>query len=107
MYGSSNLAPVPAKRMSRHFVGRPTILYRGGNTVVTTSTFEVGGLRYPVVELAVVERVESGGMFQARRYELWALVRGQSVRLFRTRDVREFGQVCRALTRAREYAGLV
>ncbi|HEY8471801.1 MAG TPA: DUF6232 family protein [Natronosporangium sp.] len=50
--------------------------------------------------------MESGGLLQSRLYELWAWFRGQQVRLFQSYDSREFGQVCRALTRAREYAGL-
>jgi hypothetical protein len=105
MYGSNSLAPVPAERFQT--ASRATVLYRGKNATVTTEWFTSEGRSFSLLELVEVERVEQGGLFQARSYELWALVRGQSVRLFRTRDVREFGQVSRALVRAREYAGLI
>lgn len=84
---------------------RATVLYRYADTVVTTAFFESGGRRYPVSELTTVRRVEQASWAKPRQYELWAQVGGW-VRLFVSRDEREFGQVCRALTRAREYAGL-
>ncbi|HLU44295.1 MAG TPA: DUF6232 family protein [Natronosporangium sp.] len=107
MYGSSNLAPLPDERMNRRPARRPIVLYRDWNTLVTTETFWSEDGCYPVEELAFVERVESGSRFRGRSYELRALFRGQRVRLFRTRNQCKFGQVCRALTRAQEYAGLV
>jgi hypothetical protein len=82
------------------------VLYEVNGTTVTTSYFESNGYRYPVEELAIVERVEHGGLLQSRRYELWAWYRGQRVRVFSCPNEMEFGQVCRALTRAREHAGL-
>jgi Family of unknown function (DUF6232) len=108
MHGSSNITPVPSDRDGFATLGRPAVLYQGGDgTVVTTAFFESGGLRFPVAELASVERVESGGLLQSRLFELWAWFRGEQVRLFQCYSSREFGQVCRALTRAREYAGLM
>lgn len=106
MHRSSNATPVP--RDSDGFVttGRPSVLYQSGGTIVTTAFFESDGARFPVDELSGVERVESGGLLQSRRFELWAWFRGEQVRLFQGYSSREFGQVCRALTRAREYAGL-
>ncbi|QSB13705.1 hypothetical protein JQS43_19325 [Natronosporangium hydrolyticum] len=59
-----------------------------------------------MASLSEIERVEQGGLLQSRSYELWASFRGQRHRLFRCHDAREFGQICRALTRAREYAGV-
>ncbi|GIG93190.1 hypothetical protein Pen02_81260 [Plantactinospora endophytica] len=41
-----------------------------------------------------------------RTYELWGMYRGQTVLLFVTADERRFGQVTRALIRAREVARL-
>lgn len=73
---------------------------------VTTRTFTADGYRYPVTELDDLSRIEHGGLLQAKLYELWARFRGQQIRVFHSFDKREFGQVCRALTRAREHAGL-
>lgn len=106
MHGSSNVAPVPSGRDQFVTNSRPVVLYHAAAATVTTLFFESAGLRYPVEELLDVERVEHGGLWQGRCYELWADYRGQRVRLFRTHDAREFGQVCRALMRAREHAGL-
>lgn len=85
---------------------RPAILYQEGGTTVTTTFFEFDGYRFPLTELTEVERVENGGWLQSRRFELWARFRRQRVRVFFCYRATEFGQVCRALTRAREYAGL-
>jgi hypothetical protein len=85
---------------------KPTVLYQEGGTTVTTTFFESGGHRFLLEELTGVERVEHGGWLQTRRFELWALYQQQRVRLFFCFQATEFGQVCRALTRAREYAGL-
>lgn len=106
MHGSSSVAPVPSGRDEIVTYLRPTVLYQGKGATVTTAHFESGGYRFPVAELFSIERVEHGGLLQQRTYELWARFRGQVVRLFRSPDAREFGQVCRALTRAREYAGV-
>lgn len=106
MHGSSNVTPVPRHRDGFVTLGRPAVLYQGDGTIVTTAFFESEGVRFPVDELISVERVESGGLLQSRLFELWAWFRGQQVRLFQCYNSREFGQVCRALTRAREYAGL-
>jgi hypothetical protein len=60
-----------------------------------------------VTELSSIERVQlERGLLQERSYELWARFRGQQVRLFRSDDAREFGQVCRALLRARQLGGV-
>lgn len=106
MNASSDVAPTPSGRDGSVTFGRPAILYQGEGATVTTTHFEAGGYQYPVAALADVERVEQGSLLQSRLYELWATFRGQRVRLFRCDDAREFGQVCRALTRAREYAGV-
>ncbi|MPZ26087.1 MAG: hypothetical protein GEV12_06465 [Micromonosporaceae bacterium] len=86
---------------------RVTVLYTADGTTVTTAFFESGGFRFRLTELERFERVEHGGWLQGRMYELWAWFEGQRVRLFQCYDSQEFGQVCRALTRAREHAGLV
>lgn len=91
---------------AEHRRDRPTVLFRGADTVITTEFFESAGQRYPVAELTMVRRAEQASWLKRRRYELWAQMGGRWVQLFVSRDEREFGQVCRALTRAREYAGL-
>jgi hypothetical protein len=107
MQASSNLSPAPSGRDHSVTPPRPVVLYQGDDATVTTVYFDVAGLRYPVTELDRVERVESaGGLRHPRWFELWAWFRGERVRLFRSSDARVFGQVCRALTRARERAGL-
>lgn len=106
MHGSSNVTPAPSGRDSFVTSGRPTVLYEGNGVTVTTTYFQSNGLRFPVEELGDVERVEAGSLLQARLFELWAWFRGDRVRLFQCADSQEFGQVCRALTRARERAGL-
>jgi hypothetical protein len=107
MHGSSNITSDPRGRDRFVTLGRPAVLYQGDGTIVTTDFFESDGLRFPVQELTNVERVESGGLLQSRLYELWAWFRGEQIRLFQCYSSREFGQVCRALLRAREYAGLI
>jgi len=99
MNASSNVTP-PADGV------RPTILYQGTGATVSTAFFESGGFRFPLAELDEFERVEHGGWLQSRMYELWAWFGDQRVRVFHCYDKQEFGQVCRALTRAREHAGL-
>ncbi len=47
-----------------------------------------------------------GHRLRPRPYELWAEYRGTTVRLFYSDSEREYGQVCRALVRAREIARL-
>jgi hypothetical protein len=106
MYGSSRVTTSPRGRGRFVTLRRPTVLYRGAGAVVTTEFFTADGFRYPVTELDDLSRVEHGGLLQSKLYELWARFRGQQVRVFHCFDQREFGQVCRALTRAREYAGL-
>jgi hypothetical protein len=106
MHGSSNVTPAPRGRDEFVTHQRSTILYQAASVTVTTTYFEAGGHRYPVDELTEIARVEQGGLLQTRSFELLALFRGQQVRLFRCGDAREFGQVCRALTRAREHAGV-
>jgi tetratricopeptide (TPR) repeat protein len=86
--------------------GHPVVLYRERDTTVTTTFFEFGGYRFPLAELTDLERVEHGGWLQTRRFELWARFRQQRIRLFSCYQATEFGRVCRALTRARQYAGL-
>lgn len=105
MHGSSNVVPVPRGRDEFVTYPRPTVLYQGNGTVVTTTHVETQCYRYPVTELFSVQRVVHGGLLQ-RRYELWARFRGRVVRLFRSHNAEEFGKVCRALTRAREFAGI-
>lgn len=86
---------------------RPVVLYQGAGTTITTDFFESAGRRYPLVELDLVQRVEHDSWLRPRLYELWARFQGgHTVRLFRSRDAKQFGQVCRALVRARERAGL-
>lgn len=106
MNGSSSLTPTPRERDQPVTFSRSTILYQGDGVTVTTTYIESVGIRYPVIELDEVERVEAGNLLQSRLYELWAWFRGERVRLFHCGDSQEFGQVCRALTRARERAGL-
>jgi hypothetical protein len=104
---SSNAAPASKGRDVPAASVRPTILYQGDGATVTTAFFESGGYRFPLAELDDLERVEHGGWLQSRLYELWAWFGGERVRLFSCHEAQEFGQVCRALTRAREHAGLV
>lgn len=106
MNADSYVAPSPRERDGLVTFGRPSVLYQSAGATVTTTHFEAGGYRYPVTALTDVERVEQGGLLHSRLYELWATFNSQRVRLFRCYDAREFGQVCRALTRAREYAGV-
>lgn len=47
-----------------------------------------------------------GHRLRPRPYELWAEYRGTTVQLFYSDNEREYGQVCRALVRAREMARL-
>lgn len=100
MNGSSSAADTP--RWRDHIV----TFYRYDGTIVTTAFVESDGRRYPLVDLTSLRRVEHTSLLQPRAYELWARFRGRLVRLFRSRDPREFGQVCRAVVRAREHAGL-
>jgi hypothetical protein len=83
-----------------------TVLFRAAGITVTTMFVETAGHRYPLVQLRDPRRVEHTSWRQQRVYELWARFRGELVRLFRSRDEQQFGQVCRAVVRAREYAGL-
>lgn len=84
--------------------GVGTTLYRGRDTRITTHHFESAGHRYPVANLGEIRRAVLHSWPRTRRYELWAHVDGRTVRLFYCDSEREFGQVCRALVRAREYA---
>jgi hypothetical protein len=95
---------VAPERVAR--LTRSAVLYRHADTTVTVAYLESDGHRFPLQELDQIERVEYGGLLGTQLFELWALFRGHRVRLFHTYDAREFGQVCRALTRAREYLGL-
>jgi uncharacterized protein DUF6232 len=106
MHASREVAENPIDRDRFVTNNRAAILYQERGTTVTTTYFESGAYRFAVAELADVERVEHGRWLQAKRYELWARYRQQRIRLFYCYNAREFGQVCRALTRAREYAGL-
>jgi Family of unknown function (DUF6232) len=106
MHPSSSLTPAPRGRDRFVTSVEPTVLYQADGTTVTTAYFESSSYRFPVVELDQVERVEQGGFLQSRRYELWALFRGQRVRIYHSYDHTEFGKVVRALTRAYEFAGL-
>lgn len=47
--------------------------------------------------LSAIEDIRGHG----RNLELWASIDGHPVRIFHTNDARRFGQVCRALVRAR------
>jgi hypothetical protein len=106
MHASREVEQNPIDRDRFVTNNRPSILYQGRGTTVTTTFFESGGYRYPLLELTDVERVEHGGWLQGRRFEIWARYGQQRVRVFFCYHATEFGQVCRALTRAREYAGL-
>lgn len=101
MHGSSEDSGDPRGR-DRYV----TVLYRGDGTTVTYTSFESGGRRYPVAELDQIERVH-GGFLWTRWFELRAQFRGELVRLFQCYNKREFGQVSRALLRARELFELV
>lgn len=106
MHGSSSTAAAPRGRDRFVTLRRPIVLFRGNGVTVTTKSFTTDGFRYPVTELDGLSRIEHGGLLQAKSYELWARFRGQQIRVYHSVDKQEFGQVCRALTRAREYAGL-
>lgn len=106
MNASNNITPAPPGRDVFHGSPRPTVLYQGADVLVTTAFFEFGGNRFPLRQLDDIERVEHGSWLQSKMYELWARFQDQRVRLFQGYDAQEFGQVCRALTRAREHAGL-
>jgi hypothetical protein len=106
MQGSSNPAPRPRWRDQSVTSTPATVLYQGAGITVTTAFIEVAGDRYPLGQLLALRRVEQSRLLQPRRYELWARFRGELVRLFRSRNEQEFNRVCRALVRAREYAGL-
>jgi hypothetical protein len=106
MKGSSNPAPDPRWRDQSVTSTPATVLFRGAGITVTTAFIESAGRRYPLAQLRAFRRVEHASWLQPRMYELWARFRGELVQLFRSRDEQEFGQVCRALVRAREYAGL-
>jgi hypothetical protein len=79
-------------------------LYLRPGTRITTQIFEFAGYRYPVAELGQIRRVVLNSRLRHRLFELWAQFDGRTVRLFSCHNEREFGQVCRALVRAREYA---
>lgn len=107
MNAGSNVTPArPGRDSSAAGSARPVVLYQGTDVTVTTAFFESGGYRFPLEELDDLERIEHGGWLQSHLYELWGWFRDQRVRLFHCYDAQEFGQVCRALTRAREHAGL-
>jgi len=57
----------------------------------------VAGVLLVEATLRAIEDIRGHG----RNLELWANIDGQPVRLFHTNDARRFGQVCRALVRAR------
>jgi hypothetical protein len=106
MQASRNVTQSPRGRDRFVTFNRQAVYYQDGNTTVTSRYFQSDGYRYPVAELIEIERVEHGSWLQARAFELWARFRGQRVRLFLCYNARQFGQVCRALTRARERLGL-
>jgi hypothetical protein len=105
---SADAEPLPRLRVADRVVAstHAIIFYKGASTTVTSTFFVAGRHRYPMAELKNLERVEHRGPLRPTLYELWAFFRGHWVRLFRTSDAKEFGQVARALARAREYAGL-
>jgi hypothetical protein len=106
MDASSGATPAQRGREASANGASPVVLYHGPGATITTAYFESGGYRYPLTEFDGIERVENGGWLQSRRYELWAWYHNRQLRLFHCYDQQEFGQVCRALTRAREHAGL-
>jgi hypothetical protein len=81
-----------------------TTFYRRPGTRITTQVFEFAGQRYPVADLGEIRRVVLNSRLRNRLFELWAQFDGRTVRLFYCHNEREFGQVCRALVRARENA---
>lgn len=107
MEGSTSRAPSPRWRDQPVTFNRTVVFYREADTTVTTVFFESAGRRYPLAELHAPRRVEHTSLRQPRAYELWARFRGRVVRVFHSHSADEFGKVCRALVRAREYAGLV
>jgi len=80
--------------------------------VQTTIAVELALHSYEMWALATsaAAGVAVAAMIRAHRRqqvcELWAEYRGETVRAYRTRDAREFGQVTRALMRAIEHAGI-
>jgi hypothetical protein len=106
MQGSSNQTPSPRWRNQPVTFDRTLVLYRAAGTTITTVFFESAGRRFPVAALRSPRRIEHKSLWRPRAYELWARFEGRLVRLFRCRNAREFGKVCRALMRAREHAGL-
>jgi Family of unknown function (DUF6232) len=80
---------------------RPVMHYPGPGVVVTSDYVDYVGGRVAIADLTrVVRRVDNPR--HPRRMTIEAESRGQRIQLFSTRDPREFGQVCRALTRAIE-----
>jgi uncharacterized protein DUF6232 len=64
----------------------------------------VVGLALAIIGVLLVETVLSAIediRGYGRNLELWASVNGHPVRLYRTNNARRFGQICRALVRAR------
>lgn len=106
MNGSSNPAPVQKQRDHSGTPAPPTVHYRSAGITITTEFVESAGRRYSLVELLAPRRAQGASWWQPRRYELWATFQGERVRLFVSRDGQRFNQVCRALVRAREHAGL-
>jgi hypothetical protein len=106
MNGSSHPAPVQRRRDQPVTPTPPTVHYRGAGITITNEFLESAGRRFPLAQLTAPRRVQQASWWQTRRYELWATFRGARVRLFRSRNGQQFNQVCRALVRAREHAGL-
>ncbi|MBG6139458.1 DUF6232 family protein [Longispora fulva] len=83
-----------------------TIYYERDGVRVTEQCVEVAGTCYPLAELGRIEVAPPTGLSAVfrvgRRWELWAEHRGAWVLLFATGSERIFGQVGRAVTRARE-----
>jgi hypothetical protein len=104
---------------------RPDTLLRQPGIRVSGRWFIVGSRRYDVTELSHLRTVRGPrdpltiravittgvvlaaiGRLRPRPFELWAEYRGMTVQLFYSDSEREYGQVCRALVRAREMARL-
>jgi hypothetical protein len=81
-------------------VGAGITVSRQSADVGTASYLAMGAAAFVPVVMAML-----GSRVRPRPYELWGDYRGVSTLLFRCPDERRYGQVTRALVRAREAAG--
>ncbi|WP_018349600.1 DUF6232 family protein [Longispora albida] len=83
-----------------------TVYYDRGGIRITERCMELHGQCYPLAELSRIEVSPPSGVLAFLRirrvWELWAEHRGVVTLIFTSRSERIFGQVRRALMRARE-----